>query len=212
MRTLRPRRELLLAATLAAASVVSLDASLGCGKAQTDAPVTAVPAPSAEPAGVSTPRTARALGLVKDEGTMPVDLQIAAAQQMLGQFPDVRDHWIALGRLWVRKARDAADPGFYLNAKACADVSLEIDPGNLPGENLGALGLNGDELFDVLRLEDGLTPGQRVLVQATGADASTRKFEMTARVDSPVEVQYLQHGGILPFVLRELLGEVPADS
>ncbi len=99
----------------------------------------------------------RSLGLSKVEGTTPVDLQIAAAQRMLGQFPDIRDYWIALGRLWVRKAREAADPGFYLYAKACADVSLEIEPKNLPGTDLiGLVDLNAHRFYDALDVADQL--------------------------------------------------------
>jgi tetratricopeptide (TPR) repeat protein len=84
-----------------------------------------------------------------------VDVQIAAAQRMIKGFPEIRDHWIGLGRLWVRKAREAADPGFYLYAKACADVSFEIEPGNLPGENLAALvHLNDHKFYDALDVAD----------------------------------------------------------
>jgi aconitate hydratase len=79
----------------------------------------------------------------------------------------------------------------------------------LPGESRALLGLNGDEFFDVRGLEGAaLTPRQRVTVHASTPAGGTRTFEVIARLDSPVEVQYYQHGGILPFVLRQLLGEL----
>jgi aconitate hydratase len=75
----------------------------------------------------------------------------------------------------------------------------------LPGENRASVGLNGEEVIDILGLDDSLTPGQRLTVQAALADGGIHRFEVIARVDSPVEVEYLRHGGILPFVLRQLL-------
>jgi aconitate hydratase len=79
----------------------------------------------------------------------------------------------------------------------------------LPDESRALLGLNGDEFFDIQGLEGAaLTPRQRVTVHASTPAGGTRTFEVIVRLDSPVEVQYYQHGGILPFVLRQLLGEL----
>src|SRR5262249_34693657 len=82
---------------------------------------------------------ARQLAMTEVTGSTPVDVQLRSAQELCKQLPEIRDHWIALGRLWVRKAREAADPGYYLSAKACAEISVEIEPGNRPGANLVAL-------------------------------------------------------------------------
>jgi tetratricopeptide (TPR) repeat protein len=99
--------------------------------------------------------TARILALSKSDGTAAVDTQIAAARAFAEKYPDVVDHWIALGRLWVRKARDAGDPGMYLYAKACADVALDVDPGNLAAKNLIALvQLNDHRFYDALDTAD----------------------------------------------------------
>jgi tetratricopeptide (TPR) repeat protein len=112
---------------------------------------------AAEAAKGSASQDIRALGLSKSEGVTPVDVQLRAAQQMVEKFPNMRDYWIAAGRLWVRKAREAGDPGFYLNAKACADVSLDIEPGNTPGQNLiGLVLINNHKFYDALDLADGL--------------------------------------------------------
>ncbi len=75
-----------------------------------------------------------------------------------------------------------------------------------PGENVQALGLRGDERFDVEGIADGLSPRQELTVRARRQDGSERAFTAIARVDSPIEVEYLRHGGILPYVLRRLLG------
>jgi aconitate hydratase len=75
----------------------------------------------------------------------------------------------------------------------------------LRGENRASLQLGCDEVFDVLGLEDGLHPGQRLTVRATPVGGSPRDFEVTARIDAPIEVLYYQHGGVMQFALRELM-------
>ncbi|PJB40508.1 MAG: aconitate hydratase AcnA [Deltaproteobacteria bacterium CG_4_9_14_3_um_filter_63_12] len=74
----------------------------------------------------------------------------------------------------------------------------------LDGEGVDALGLTGRESFAVSGLSDDMKPGERVTVGVTGEDGSQRSFEAVARVDTPVEVEYLRHGGILQYVLRAL--------
>jgi len=54
-------------------------------------------------------------------------------------------------------------------------------------------------------LDDTLTPGQRVTVRATGDDGGVKEFGALVRIDSPIEVDYYRHGGVLPYVLRQLL-------
>ncbi len=75
----------------------------------------------------------------------------------------------------------------------------------LPGEDAASLGLTGDETFAVEGIAAGLKPGQRLTVRATPAAGETKSFEAICRIDTPVEVDYYSHGGILPFVLRQLL-------
>jgi aconitate hydratase len=78
-----------------------------------------------------------------------------------------------------------------------------------PGENAQSLGLTGEELFDVVGLEEGLArgfaAGRAVKVRARCADGETKEFGATVRIDTPGEVSYYQHGGILQYVLRQLL-------
>ncbi|MEZ4254641.1 MAG: aconitate hydratase AcnA [Polyangiales bacterium] len=68
-----------------------------------------------------------------------------------------------------------------------------------PGENRESLGLSGEETFTITGIEDGLTPGKRLKV-----DASGKTFEVVCRIDNRQEVEYYLHGGILPYVLRSL--------
>jgi aconitate hydratase len=74
----------------------------------------------------------------------------------------------------------------------------------LPGEDADTLGLTGRELYDVLGV-DGLTPGKRLVLRVHRDGGAPRDVGVVARVDTPNEVDYLRHGGILPFVLRQLL-------
>ena len=77
-----------------------------------------------------------------------------------------------------------------------------------PGDSASSLGLSGRESFDIVGLSDGLSPRQSVLVIATRDDGTSTKFEATARLDGPIEVDYYRGGGILPAVLRRLASEV----
>ena len=74
----------------------------------------------------------------------------------------------------------------------------------LPGETAVSLGLDGTENFDVL-FDDSLKARQTVDVVATRADGSKTSFVTRCRLDTPVEVEYFRHGGILHCVLREFL-------
>ena len=73
----------------------------------------------------------------------------------------------------------------------------------LPGESREALGLDGRETFTIRGLAD-LEPRARLEVEARRDDGTTIAFSVVARVDGPVERTYLEHGGILPMVLRAM--------
>ena len=75
----------------------------------------------------------------------------------------------------------------------------------LEGENPETLELSGLETYDLLGLEDGLEPGQKLTLQVEAPDGSVNAFSVLVRVDTPNEVNYYQHGGILHYVLRSLL-------
>ncbi len=74
------------------------------------------------------------------------------------------------------------------------------------GENAASLGLTGEEVYAVRGIAAGLAPGERLEVDA-GLDGAMKTFTVVARLDTPVELDYYRHGGILPFVLRQLRGE-----
>jgi aconitate hydratase A / 2-methylisocitrate dehydratase len=75
----------------------------------------------------------------------------------------------------------------------------------LPGQSRTTLGLTGQETLDVEGLADGLAPRKRVRVRARAADGRACEFEAVARVDTPDDVTYYRHGGLLPYVLRGML-------
>ena len=67
-----------------------------------------------------------------------------------------------------------------------------------------SLRLNGEELIDVIP-DPMLRPQSDATLVVTRADGSRQELTVTLRIDTPIEVDYYQHGGILPFVLRQLL-------
>jgi aconitate hydratase len=72
------------------------------------------------------------------------------------------------------------------------------------GESWESLGITGNERFDI-DTPAALAPQQEIEMTITRADGSTKKVSLLSRIDTPIEVDYYQHGGILPYVLRELL-------
>jgi aconitate hydratase len=73
------------------------------------------------------------------------------------------------------------------------------------GTSAQSLGLDGSETFSVTGLSDAIQPGQPVTLEIAARDGSARKVPVTLRIDTPIEIDYYRHGGILPFVLRQLL-------
>jgi aconitate hydratase len=74
------------------------------------------------------------------------------------------------------------------------------------GETRQSLGLTGFETYDVEGLDESLKPRQVLTVKATSPDGKTTTFKAMARIDTPEEMQYYRNGGILPYVLRQLVG------
>ena len=70
------------------------------------------------------------------------------------------------------------------------------------GENAASLGLKGDELFDISGVAEALNSGQMPTVATVSAGEI--QFEAVVRIDTPKEADYFRHGGILPYVLRQL--------
>jgi aconitate hydratase len=73
-----------------------------------------------------------------------------------------------------------------------------------PGESREALGLTGNEVFNILDLNDHLKPRQEIAVRAISPDGGMKEFKTICRIDTPVEVDYYRNGGILQTVLRKL--------
>jgi aconitate hydratase len=73
------------------------------------------------------------------------------------------------------------------------------------GDTRQSLGLTGFETFDVVGLDANLKPRAPLTVKATARDGSTREFKVLARIDTPEEMNYYKNGGILPYVLRQLV-------
>ncbi len=85
-------------------------------------------------------------------------------------------------------------------------VEMGILPLEFPaGVTAAGLGLTGRERITLEGLDAGLTPGMAVAVRADGPDNRRIEFAARARIDAPIEAEYLRHGGILPYVLRTVL-------
>ncbi len=114
-------------------------------------------------------------------------------------------------------SRDWAAKGtFLLGVKAVIARSFErIHRSNLVGmcvlplqfkgaDSVQTLGIQGDEEIDVLGLDD-IQPQQGLTLVIKRKDGSRQEIEVLSRIDTPIEVDYYKHGGILPYVLRELM-------
>ena len=114
-------------------------------------------------------------------------------------------------------SRDWAAKGVYLQGvRAVLVESYErIHRSNLigmgvlplqfrPGQSAGSLDLTGHEHFDITGIAGDLEPGQDVLVRARRADGREVTFVATARLDTPVEVEYYRNGGVLHTILRRM--------
>ncbi|MBT3253488.1 MAG: aconitate hydratase AcnA [Candidatus Marinimicrobia bacterium] len=115
-------------------------------------------------------------------------------------------------------SRDWAAKGTYLlGVKAVVAESFErihrsnlIGMGVLPlqfneGEGRVNLGLTGEETFSIAGISEGLKPGKEMEVKCTRTDGSQFSFMATTRIDTPNELEYYRHGGILQYVMRSLL-------
>jgi len=72
------------------------------------------------------------------------------------------------------------------------------------GQSAKSLGLDGSEVFDLTGLEAGIQPRQEVMLTIHRANGARENVPVLVRVDTPIEVDYYRHGGILPYVLRQL--------
>jgi aconitate hydratase len=75
----------------------------------------------------------------------------------------------------------------------------------LGDDSIDTLGIKGNETFDLKGLEGDIKPQQEATLVIRRDDGSTQEVTVLLRIDTPIEVDYYKHGGILPFVLRQLL-------
>jgi aconitate hydratase len=121
------------------------------------------------------------------------------------------DYGMGSSRDWAAKGT------FLLGVKAVIASSFErihrsnlvmmgVLPMQLPqGTTWQTLGLTGHETFEILGLSDQLKPKQTLRVRATDGEGKVTEFEATARIDTPIEVEYYRNGGILQTVLRNFM-------
>ncbi len=128
-----------------------------------------------------------------------------------------RDYGMGSSRDWAAKGTA------LLGARAVIARSFErihrsnlVGMGVLPlqfreGESASSLSLTGDEVFTI-HLGDDVQPGQRVAVEARLPGGSPIRFDTVLRLDTPIDLRYYRHGGILPAVLRGFLGAPSAGT
>jgi aconitate hydratase len=115
-------------------------------------------------------------------------------------------------------SRDWAAKGTYLmGVKAVITQSFErihrsnlVGMGVLPlqfkdGVNANTLNLNGTETFDLSDLDGEVSPRQDVTLKINRADGTSENVALTLRIDTPIELEYYKGGGILQYVLRQIL-------
>ena len=115
-------------------------------------------------------------------------------------------------------SRDWAAKGTQLlGVKAVVARSFErIHRSNLVGmgvlplqfignDSVDTLKITGEESFDLIGLENDIKPQQEVTLVIKRANGQSQQVKVLLRIDTPIEVDYYRHGGILPFVLRQLL-------
>ena len=73
------------------------------------------------------------------------------------------------------------------------------------GASRRSLGLDGGEIFDIEGIADGIAPRMDVICRITRSDGSSEEIPLICRVDTLDEVEYYRHGGILQYVLRNLM-------
>jgi len=117
-------------------------------------------------------------------------------------------------------SRDWAAKGpMLLGVRAAIAESFErihrsnlIGMGVLPlvftnGESAASLGLDGTEVFDIPGVGNSVEPGSTITVTATSSDGKVTTFDVLARIDTAIENEYYKNGGLLPYVLRQMIAD-----
>ncbi len=161
-----------------------------------------------------TPDVEGGFTLQHPEGTQTTIYE-AALQYSENGVPTVifagQDYGMGSSRDWAAKGPK------LLGVKAVVVESYErihrsnlIGMGVLPlqfkdGENVQTLNLDGSEIISITGFADNLEPGQMATMKIVRANGETETTELLIRIDSPVEVEYYKHGGILDYVIRNFL-------
>jgi len=152
---------------------------------------------------------------------LPSGVEMPVYDAAMQYAEEKRDLIVLAGKLYgAGSSRDWAAKGtFLLGVKAVIAESFErihrsnlVEMGVLPleftnGQNAASLGLDGSETFHIGGITEGLSPHKLLPVTATKTDGSTVEFQGLCRIDSAIEVDYVVHGGILQYVLRQVMAE-----
>lgn len=150
---------------------------------------------------------------------MPTGEEMSIYDAAMKYIADGTDLIILAGKDYgMGSSRDwAAKGALLLGVKAVIAESYErihrsnlVMMGVLPlqfkdDENWNSLDLSGSETYEIVGLDDNIYPGQELTVRAEAGDGTIKEFTVICRIDTPVEVEYYQNGGILQTVLRNFL-------
>ena len=141
----------------------------------------------------------------------------AAARHRAAQTPLIilagQEYGTGSSRDWAAKGTN------LLGVKVVVAQSFErihrsnlVGMGVLPlqfkdGSNAQTLQLDGTETYDVVGLSGAIKPQQDLTLQITRADGRVEQVPVRCRIDTPIEIDYYQHGGILPYVLRQIVAQ-----
>jgi aconitate hydratase len=136
----------------------------------------------------------------KDEGTAL--LVIAGKEYGSGSSRD----WAAKGTLLLGVKAVVAESFERIHRSNL--VNMGVLPLQFPaGTNASSVGLTGKERYELAGIAQGLKPGGLITVRAVGDADKVTEFQAIARIDTPEELVAFRHGGILPYVLRQLVGK-----
>ncbi len=147
----------------------------------------------------------------------PVSIYDASIEYQAAKIPLVviagQEYGTGSSRDWAAKGTN------LLGVKAVVAQSFErihrsnlVGMGVLPlqfkdGTTAQSLKLDGTEIYDIAGLDANLKPQQDLALRITRQDGAVEEVPVRCRIDTPIEIDYYQHGGILPFVLRQLVAQ-----
>jgi tetratricopeptide (TPR) repeat protein len=175
---------------LVAASLVAACHAKSAPKPEPSPRSSAVAPPPASDPDAELPANAR-LGLQKLSGSDAADKAVQDAEAAVRAQLTKDDAWVMLGRAWVRKARESNDPGYYLNADACADVVLARNPDYALALDLrGLVLLNGHKFAEAKVLAASLVAKHPEDPMAWGT-SSDALLEMGRYAEAASAVQHM---------------------